>query len=353
MANRKSISHSRWLWLASALLMVALPAGAHDAPAAASSEQKSAHNHHQAESKADSDRTSQQPGQNVITIRYQCAGKPDAADETCTVTVSKSEFDALVAAINPKMTSANRQSLAEEYSRLLIMAAEARRRGVDQSAEFATLMNFSKLQLLATRLVGEITANAPAVSSQAVEKHFLDHALDYEEVVVSRIFVPSPPSSMVSGRAPAESSVQRVHARAMKGEDFASLQRELNPGTLEPNVRIGPGRCHALPQAHRQVCRLAPGSISAPLPDQGGHAIYRLESRHRPKLSAVREEIRIMLERKSLEQEIHKTRTPVSLVLDEAYFGKLPSPEVAIEHGIQNPTAGSPSPKAAHKHHQH
>jgi len=100
---------------------------------------------------------------NVLTVRYHC-GNGNAASDSCTINVSKSEFDALVQAIDPKMSADGRQSLASEYARLLIMAAEARRRQIDKSADAETLEKFSGLQVLAAQLVREITAHPPAVS---------------------------------------------------------------------------------------------------------------------------------------------------------------------------------------------
>src|SRR5262245_60827420 len=93
---------------------------------------------------------------NVISIQYHCAGQSRA---TCSITVTKKQFDALVQALQPNMDQASRQSLATEYSRLLIMAAEARRRHIDLSPELQTLLAFSKLQLLADRLVRDITVD--------------------------------------------------------------------------------------------------------------------------------------------------------------------------------------------------
>jgi hypothetical protein len=70
----------------------------------------------------------------VLSIRHNCVGKPgDAA--ICQQFVTKQDFDALARALDPNMSAAGRQALAAEYARLLIMAAEARRRGLDRLPE--------------------------------------------------------------------------------------------------------------------------------------------------------------------------------------------------------------------------
>jgi len=289
---------------------------------------------------------------NVLTVRYHC-GNGNAASDSCTINVSKSEFDALVQAIDPKMSADGRQSLASEYARLLIMAAEARRRQIDKSADAETLEKFSGLQVLAAQLVREITAHPPAVSQVDVERYFSEHQRDYQEVVLSRILVPSEANGTAQNGASAAQRAAAIRARAVKGEDFALLQREVN-GDLDaaPKVRMGPMPCQSLPESHRPACDLRPGEISPVLDGGSGCAIYRLESRHDWKLDEVRDQIRTKLERERVQQEIHEARTPVALELDQGYFGNLPKPDVAEHHGMQMPAAKSTSAAEETHHHQ-
>jgi hypothetical protein len=81
-----------------------------------------------------------------------------------------------------------------------------------------------------------------------------------------------------------------------------------------------------------------------------------MESRNSPPLDALHAEISETLARQRTEQELHKVRTPVSLELDESYFGKLPSPELAAQHGLHYPVANTISPSKPNKNktqHQH
>ena len=108
--------------------------------------------------------------------------------------------------------------------------------------------------------------------------------------------------------------------------------------------------CRSLPEAHRQVCDLKPDEISNILADSTGYSIYRLESSRRRELNDVRDEIRSTLERQRVQDAIQKVRTPVSLDLDEQYFGKLPKPDLASHHGMHFPNAGAPAAAQAHTH---
>ena len=283
----------------------------------------------------------------IISIRYKCA-EPSRDAGTCVKAVTKRDFDALVRALDPNMSADGRQSLAAEYSRLLIMASEARRRGLDQLPELRTLIDFSALQLLGARLVRDINGSVSPVSCDEVEKYFRDHGRDYQEVVLSRIFVPAHVNGESKDVMQAAARAEQVRTRAMSGEDFAALQHEIKEAS--PNIRLGPMPCRSLPEAHRPVCDLKPNEISNTLADSSGYSIYRLESRRRRELDDVRDEIRATLERQHLQEEIHEVRTPVSLELDEQYFGKLPKPDLASHHGMHFPNASTTVPAQTHAH---
>jgi hypothetical protein len=292
-----------------------------------------------------------EPNTNVISIQYHCA-KSSAA---CSITVTGEQFHALVQALDPNMDEASRQSLAAEYSRLLIMAAEARRRHLDRSPELQTLLAFSKLQLLANRLVRDITVDPVRVSELEVEKYFRDHRREYHEVTLSRIFIPIPLKNMGPTAVSAADRAAALHKRAIAGEDFELLQREVSETPGGSNGRIGPLQCRLLPEAHREACDLEPGKTSMPQADSLGYSIYRMESRRSSEFDDVRDEIRAMLERQRVEAEIHQVRTPVSLELDERYFGKLPqpAPDLAIKHGMHYPTTNGTAPSKPKKQHHH
>lgn len=294
---------------------------------------------------------------NVLKIRYRCPNRNSGNGElgTCAITVSKEEFGALVQALDPNMSADGRQSLAAEYSRLLIMAAEARRRGFDQLPEIQTLLKFSALQVFATKLVREISAQPPLISPSEVEQYFREHKRDYQEVLLSRILVSSKVKDTSHSGIPAAERAEAVRTRAIDGEDFAVLQREITgaPETAGSNVRMGPIPCQSLPEAHRQVCDLQSGEVSMVLADTLGYVIYRLESRRSWGLEEVRDQIRAILERQRVQEEIQSVRTPISLELDERYFGKLPKSNVAIEHGMHFPAAKTTVPSQATPPHHH
>ena len=155
-------------------------------PVAVLAQQAPSHHSHRTDS---SRRSLRGPSRHQHPV--QLCSEPLGTAGTCVKAVTKQDFDALVRALDPNMSADGRQSLAAEYSRLLIMASEARRRGLDQLPELQTLLDFSALQLLGARLVRDINGSVSPVSSDEVEKYFRDHGRDYQEVILSRIFVPA------------------------------------------------------------------------------------------------------------------------------------------------------------------
>jgi hypothetical protein len=287
----------------------------------------------------------------VVSILYNCAPTVSEDTGTCAKTVSKHEFDALVRAIDPNMSTDARQSLAAEYSRLLIMAAEARRRGLDQLPELQTLLKFSELQLLSAKLVREINASAPHVSPGDIENYFRDHRRDYQEVTLSRIFVPAHLNGQNQHESQAAARAGQARMRAIRGENFATLQSEIKDASS--TTGLGPMPCRSLPEAHRAVCDLQPSEISNIFVDKSGYSIYRLESKRLCELDDVRDEIRATLERQHVQEQIQKFRTPASLELNEAYFGKLPESDLASHHGMHFPHTKPALPSDQMHVHQH
>lgn len=342
--TRRALRSFGFLLLGAGLLPAA--AGAQEPPPVQPEDH--AH-HHSAPAAAPAKRD---PASGVLKIRYRCPGETVAGQEpgTCVMVIQKNEFDALVRALDPDMPADSRLSLAADYSRLLIMAAEARRRHVDDQPEIAALLQFSTLQVLASRLVQEISARPSAVSDGDIERYFREHQRDYQEVSLIRVLVSSKPMDNGHNAVPPRERALALRARAAGGEDFAVLGLAAGSGSPEAagsNGKLGPMPCQSLPEGHRQVCDLRPGEISAVLPDSLGFVFYRLESLRARTLEDVHGLIRSKLERQRTQEEIESIRTPLGLDLDEGYFGKLPTAHVANEHGMHFPatvTAPPPGP---------
>jgi bifunctional DNA-binding transcriptional regulator/antitoxin component of YhaV-PrlF toxin-antitoxin module len=311
------------------------------------------------------------PTDPVITIKGVCADAPKTGD-SCKTVITKEQFEKLINALQPDMTPDVRRQLATTYSRMLVMAADAGRRGLDKQPQYDETLRFARLQILSQRLSRDLRDESQKVPDADIEKYYKDNVGDYEQATLLRIFVPKsrqtpPPRSAIivpagvpaaeaGGAAakpaatekPADSTVRKkaaqqamtsvaadLRARAVKGEDFEVLQKEafVRAGlrASAPPAKMDKVRQTTLPAAHRPVLDLKPGEISAVIDDPSGHYIYKVVSRQKLSLDAVKAEIRYRLAAQRYQDAMQMYQANPDL--NDAYFGKSKVPTQPSGHG--------------------
>jgi hypothetical protein len=299
------------------------------------------------------------PTDPVITVKGVCADGPKADAPTtggsCKTVITKEQFEKLINALQPEMTPDVRRQLATSYSRMLVMAADAERRGLDKQPQYDETLRFARLQILSQRLSRDLQAESQKVPDADIEKYYKDNAGDYDQATLLRIFVPKskempvpkskeilPAKSAGATEKPvdttaperaAQEAMTRVasdlRARAIKGEDFEKLQTEaFVRGGLRANAppaKMDKVRLTTLPAAHRPVLELKAGEISAVIDDPSGHYIYKLVRKKTLSLDAVKTEIRYALATQRYQEAMEAYEA--SPDLNENYFGfTLPTP---------------------------
>jgi bifunctional DNA-binding transcriptional regulator/antitoxin component of YhaV-PrlF toxin-antitoxin module len=205
-----------------------------------------------------------------------------------------------------------------------------------------------------------VQEKASQISDKDIEDYYNSKSADYEEADLQRIFVPRSQQSVskVKLSAAAEKKRQQVseetmrkeadklHARAVAGEDFAKLQNEAYtlaalkgkaPSTKMDNVRrVG------LPAAQTAVMDLKTGEISEVFSDQSGYFIYKVVAKHVEPLDKVKDEIKGTLRNQRVQEQMKAVQQAATPTLDESYFG----PEMPPPHGMPlPPPTANPSPK--------
>src|SRR3954462_3480838 len=95
----------------------------------------------------------------VITIKGVCSDKSsDAAN--CQTVMTRAQFEKLADAIQPNMPPQVKRQLANAYPRLLVMAQEAEKRGLDKQPRFEETLKFARLQILSQELNRSLQAQA-------------------------------------------------------------------------------------------------------------------------------------------------------------------------------------------------
>src|SRR6201997_497090 len=140
----------------------------------------------------------------VLTIEGVCAPppKPAAAKGTtaktptstpsagCKTVITKAEFEQLANNLAPNITPQMKKQLAGVLPRLMAMADDAKKQGLDKTPQYKERVKFRTMQVLAEQLQQNIQEEAAKVPDPDIEKSYKDHAESFEIYNLDRIFVP-------------------------------------------------------------------------------------------------------------------------------------------------------------------
>jgi hypothetical protein len=305
------------------------------------------------------------PDTPVITINGACENPPadKAADPSCKTVITRAEFEKILEAVQPNMPPRGRRQFATRYAGALVMAQKAHEMGLDQGPKFEERMKLMRIQVLSQSFNQAVQEKAGQISDKDIEDYYRNNSAAYQEANLLRIFVPRSqqlPASKVKLSDAAEQKRQKdaeevmqkeadkLHARAVAGEDFAKLQLEAfqlaGIKTKAPSTKMDDQRRNNLPPDQASVMDLKTGEISQVFSDQSGYFIYKVGVKEVEPLDKVKDEIRVALRTQRVQEQMQAFQQSSVPTLDESYFG----PEPAPAHGpaLPPPTA-SPSPKPA------
>jgi len=284
----------------------------------------------------------------VLTIKGFCPGRQSAAKTPCETVITRAEFEEVAAAVQPSMNKVVKQQLASLYPRLLVMAHESEKEGLDREPQNEQMIAFARLQILTQALTRKIQQDTLNVSDQEIADYYHANPETFEEYTLQRLFVPlrKQPAAVTDSKSPrlnaqeqavrekaSEEEMSRLaeslHARAVAGQDLLQLQKEAFDAAgvkvAAPNTSMGKVRRTALPSGHSAIFVLKPGEISPVVSDGGGHYIYKLESKDELGLEQVKEQIRNTLQRQHMQDALDKIQNSFTTEKNSAYFGE-PAP---------------------------
>jgi hypothetical protein len=352
----------------------------------------------------------------VLTIDGVCAAQPKAAAKATTVkpasakaatadcktVITKAEFEKLANALappapardekvegakSPKVKEVNPQvkrQLANVLPRSLAMSEAARKKGLENSAQYAQMLKFYKMQILAQLLQRQIQAEAEKISDADIQSYYKAHADNFEQFTVDRLFVPrnrqaqpdlkdedkgeklteeqqkakqeAEKAKAAEGEQEMDKLADDLRARAAAGEDFTKLQKEAFTAAGmkidSPTVNLPKLRRSGLPAAHAAIFDLKVGEVSQVINDAGGHYIYKVEAKDQLPLDQVKEEIHSKLQNDRMREMMEKVNTSYKVETNEAYFGAggpgmMPGgPRPMMGHRMPTPAARPQAPSA-------
>lgn len=296
------------------------------------------------------------PATPIITVKGVCAPSGSASSAgPCTTTVTKEQFERLLNALNSSnqnIAPAMRRNLAQAYVELLAYAQAAEKAGIEKDSKFIEVMRLVRMRTLADlyrRDLEEKYRNPPEAEIQA---HYNQNVQRYEEIKLSRIFIPAKnPSAQTKDdwEKKAAQVATDIHDRAAKGEDLEKLQKEayttLGLTIAPPTTALGARRRGTLsPTDEQELFALKPGEVSKVEQEPAGYIVYKVESKQTLPMEQVKDEISRELFRQKLDAQLKSVTGSVQAEFNDQYFGPPAAPPGAATGPSPNPPAPARPP---------
>lgn len=273
----------------------------------------------------------------VITIDGVCNSK--TSDTDCKTVITRAQFDQLLAILGSRASSspaqlspAVKRNMADQYSRLLILANAAEKAGTANTPTAEILLKFARMQALAQAYSIELQQKLQPTDAE-IKTYYDANASKLEEATVERIFVPK--ALGASGNKPDEAAVkaaaEKIRTRAVAGEAFDALQKEALGGRNVPaasNTKLVIQK-GTLPVTQQSVFDLKPGEVSQVFLEPAGYFIFKLDSKGTTPIEQVKGEIQQRLLQEKMQAALESALKSATPSLNEAYFGAAPTPQTA------------------------
>ncbi|MFB3815124.1 MAG: peptidylprolyl isomerase [Terriglobales bacterium] len=288
-------------------------------------------------SAAPSDAAAQLPNDTpVVTIPGVCFNKATGPD--CKTMMTKAQFEQLMDTLaggrerqQPVPAGAKRQ-LAIQYSRLLLFAAEAERKGLENSPEAQELLRFARLQALAQAMTRQLQKQSQPTPAE-VQQYYDSNPPRFTELTLQRIMVPiKATGDSKTNEAEMKTLADQLRQRASTGADFKTLQAEayVKAAMQNPPETKQVVLANALPLAHQAVLQLKPGEVSQVIQEPTGIYIYKLESKRVLPLEQVKPEIEPVLAQEKFQKAVDAMIVSSTPTLNPDYFGAAPPPGTGL-----------------------
>jgi peptidyl-prolyl cis-trans isomerase C len=218
--------------------------------------------------------------------------------------VTAAQFELLIDML-PEQTRASvrnggRKQFGDNLVRVLVLAEEGKRRGLDQTPAFKLQSMFQQNNYLAGLTFSQIARDGK-VSDEEARKYYDDHKQDWDTVNARHILVryqgssvPLRPGEKDLSDAEALAKAQALRKRLVAGEDFATLAKAESDdaGSGANGGDLGTfSHGQMVPAFDAAAYALKPGEISEPVKTQFGYHIIKVESRQTKTFDEARPEV--------------------------------------------------------------
>ncbi len=293
------------------------------------------------------------PAADAIVINGFCPGK-QATGADCKTEIPKADIDKIAEAVGAP--EARKRELANTYARALVESKLAQERGLDKKPQTQEVLKLVQMQTLGQLFEKDIREEAAKIPQADIDKYYADHAAQYEQATLQRIFIPKMPPNpqeKVDEAAVKAEGAKMVAAARQPNADFAKLQKQayedLKLTATPPPTDLKDVRRDNVPPAQAKAFDPNPGDVSEPIDDAGGIYIYKVVSKKKLTQPEVEADIKRALEQERAQAAMQKVVGQIKLDYNEAYFGtpdRQAAPKLESPQTQAPPKSSSPASKA-------
>ena len=268
---------------------------------------------------------------------------------------TREQFELL---IQPQMRATvsqqDRRKMAEQIADIVTLAAEARRRALDQTPYAHESIDMLADRWLAQELVTEEVMNKP-LDDATVKAYYDQHPEEFDQIAARHILIrfkgsagpPLPAGHKELTDAEALAKAQDLKKQLDAGADFATLAKANSDDTSNAASGGSLGSfAHGrmVPDFEKAAFAATIGKVTDPVKTQFGyHLILVTEHKPRP-LTEARREIEQKLRPDVMKKYVDGIRTQTPITIEEAYFGKPDAPPVIIPAHAAPTLGAAPAP---------
>ena len=240
--------------------------------------------------------------------------------------------------------------------------------GLDKDPEFPEQLALMRLQILANDAVRKLRTEASTVSDEDAKAYYDQNPSAFEEVTLTRIFVPrnvpqstpGQPQPAVDSEGIAKSAREQLAAGADPEKIEKTVYEQLKTTSEPPTTKFGSRRRGTLPPAHEQkVFAAKAGDVTDVLPDSVGYIIYRVDSKQQLPFDQVKDDAKRRITQQRLQDLQQQLTTASKADYNDAYFGPetpaaIPgagtrpgAPRGALPNAVTLPRGAATAPTAA------
>jgi len=262
--------------------------------------------------------------------------------------ITAAEFEAFVEALPEQYRAQARgpmkRQVAQDLVRVKLLAAEARRRGLDKDKTTQNRIAFAIENLLAGAVYSELLTKA-TLDEAALRKHYDENKAQWELAEARHILVrfKGSPAPLRAGQKElsdeeALAKTQELRKRLVGGEDFAAVAKAesddtgsgANGGNLGLNKRGG-----TVASFDQAMFSLPIGEISEPVKTQFGYHLIKVDKRDTKPFEEAKPEIENKLRPDKARDALEQMLSKANVVYDDEYFG--PAQPAAPKPGAEKP----------------